>query len=215
MHNLHFWNLISERFKRFAHPFWWAKIFIWSETIVPYEFSTVSPNGRTKIIAIVGENFSFTRIDYFISKWKTLNLAIDLNSTPIGDKFFTELWKSCPTVVQLQSVYELVRDGLIAGKCERCARLWRKQIRKRFDFQFLMILSRYKWLGKYLYHSPTSGGKINVPYSGNVIITITQDWTIVILKETVWKQFPYNLWKSTSPVLVSLYHGFAELRNRL
>ena len=44
-----------------------------NETIVPFGFSTVSSNGQTKIIAIVGENFSFTRIDYFRSKRKTLN----------------------------------------------------------------------------------------------------------------------------------------------
>ena len=43
-------------------------ILIISISFEDYGYSTISPSGRTKIIAVVGENFSFTRIAYFRSK---------------------------------------------------------------------------------------------------------------------------------------------------
>lgn len=46
-------------------------------------------------------------------------------------------------------------------------------------------------------------------------ITVTQKCEIATFCEMVRNSFPNNLGKTASPVLVPLYHDFAELNNRL
>ncbi len=135
-----------------------------NETIVPFDFSTVSPNGRTKIIAIVGETFSFTRIDYFISKWKTCSDGFKLN-TYRGMSFS----QNCEKVVpwwQLQ-LYELVCDGLIASYCRGCVHLDASKHFKRYES----------------YHSHTGWENQRLPFWCRYI-TVSQNWVIVFKDET-------------------------------
>lgn len=90
-------NLISERFKRFAHPFWRAKIFIQSEALVSFEFKTISPNGRDKYSSLhtFGE---------MLFHFKTKYIKPCSGFKPIPSQvlsFPQKCVKSCPTVVQL------------------------------------------------------------------------------------------------------------------
>lgn len=88
--SLHIWNLISKRFKRFARPFWRAKIFCEVKHLYRLSFQRLAPIGVTIDFTVqiwtVRYYLKFSPIlgrCYFTSKRKILNLAMGLNPTPV------------------------------------------------------------------------------------------------------------------------------------
>lgn len=123
------------------------------------EFSAVSPKGRIKSNTIgvfvigVDDNFSFTKVIYFTSKRKTLNLAEGLNPSLIKRRISTEVCKRLYHGGTTTTYYELVHDGLIAK--------WQSGFRPN---------GRRANALKGLNHIiPTQVGEIGVSHSGNVI----------------------------------------------